>query len=600
MTHRKEDILKTLIGETTNYDKKLALELKKPKSWCKSVSAFANGGGGKLIFGIADDGEIVGLADAKGDAEKISEMIKVRIDPIPDIELSFAEVEGKVLIVLTVMSGCQTPYYYIGDGLQQAFVRIGNESVVATPTKHKELVLKGSNMSYDSQVSRWRFDDMAFTILRATYFNRTNRSFVDSDFESFGIINEKGELTNAGALLADYSPVRHSRLFCTRWNGTDKAHGMLDAMDDEEYSGSLITLLQSGLAFVRRNNKTAWRKTADNRLEYPEYPERAVEEGLVNALIHRSYLELGSEVHIDMYDDRLEIYSPGGLVDGGSINDMDVLNMASRRRNPVLADIFSRLKYMERRGSGFKKIVAAYKEYDIQMDGLKPTFSTPRDNFVLTLPRFDISALKGVYADLCFGDKESLPEDILNIEGGLGEKLGEKCTEKLGEKQVLGLGENQKAILRFLSSDPGLNINNLSKALGISTTAIEKNIASLKGKGLLIRVGGDKGGRWKVVECRSDVAPECRSDDATKCRSDVPQNVPQDIWKKLTPRQQCILHLLIEQPSINREGISVEMKVSKKTIEREIDELRKCLNIRYEGLFSAGHWVVSELSDYKA
>ena len=151
----------------------------------------------------------------------------------------------------------------------------------------------------------------------------------------------------------------------------------MDAIDDEEYSGSLVTLLQAGMDFVRRNSKKAWRKTADNRLEYPEYPERAVEEGLVNALIHRNYLELGSEVHIDMYDDRLEIFSPGGLLDGGSIKDMDVMNMASRRRNPILADIFSRLKYMERRGSGFKKIVAAYKEYDGYTESMNPTFSTP-------------------------------------------------------------------------------------------------------------------------------------------------------------------------------------------------------------------------------
>ena len=140
---------------------------------------------------------------------------------------------------------------------------------------------------------------------------------------------------------------------------------LMGLLDDEEYSGSLVTLLQSGLDFVRRNTRKAWRKTADNRLEYPEYPERAVEEGLVNALIHRNYLELGSEVHIDMFDNRLEIFSPGGLMDGGSIKNMDVMNMASRRRNPILADIFSRLKYMERRGSGFKKIVTAYKSHDV-------------------------------------------------------------------------------------------------------------------------------------------------------------------------------------------------------------------------------------------
>ena len=247
------------------------------------------------------------------------------------------------------------------------------------------MVLKGSHVSYDSQVSRWKFEDMAFTVLRATYFKRTNRSFEDSDYESFGIINEKGELTNAGALIADYSPVRHSRLFCTRWNGLDKANGVMDALDDEEYSGSLITLLQAGLDFVRRNSKKAWRKTADNRLEYPENPERAVEEGLVNALIHRNYLELGSEVHIDMFDDRIEIYSPGGMVSGISLEGKDLLKIPSKRRNPILADIFSRLKYMERRGSGFKKILADY-EGQVEFDETKmPVFEANNDDFTLIL-----------------------------------------------------------------------------------------------------------------------------------------------------------------------------------------------------------------------
>lgn len=196
----------------------------------------------------------------------------------------FAKADDKEFVVLTVMSGRQTPYYYVGDGQMQAFVRVGNESVVASMSKHKELVLKGSNMSYDSLVSHWQFKDMAFTVLRSTYYKRTHRSFEDSDYESFGIIDENGGLTNAGRLLADDSPVRHSRLFCTRWNGLDKAHGMMDALDDEEYSGSLVTLLQAGVDFVRRNSKKAWRKTADSRLEYPEYPERAVEEGITNSL----------------------------------------------------------------------------------------------------------------------------------------------------------------------------------------------------------------------------------------------------------------------------------------------------------------------------
>ena len=141
-----------------------------PKSWCKSVSAFANGIGGKLVWGITDDDTLVGLSDAKRDAEKISEAIKSHIAPIPDFKLLFERCEDKEFVVLDVLLGNQTPYYYIGDGQMQAFMRMGNESVVVSTGKHKELVLKGSHVSYDSQVSRWKFEDMAFTVLHATYF----------------------------------------------------------------------------------------------------------------------------------------------------------------------------------------------------------------------------------------------------------------------------------------------------------------------------------------------------------------------------------------------------------------------------------------------
>ena len=472
--------IRQLIGETTEYDKKLTLETKKPKSWCKSVSAFANGIGGKLIWGIADDDTLVGVADAKGDAEKISEAIKTHLDPIPEFKLSFAKCEDKEFVVLTVLPGEQTPYYYIGDGQMLTFVRIGNESVVASTPKHKELVLKGSNMSYDSLVSRWKFDDMAFTVLRATYFKRTNHSFETSDFESFGIINENGKLTNAGALLADYSPVRHSRLFCTRWNGLDKANGIMEALDDEEYSGSLITLLQSGLNFVRRNSKKAWRKTADNRLEYPEYPERAVEEGLVNALIHRNYLELGSEVHIDMYDDRLEIYSPGGLVDGETIKELDLMNMASRRRNPVLADIFSRLKYMERRGSGFRKIFLAYKTHDGYTEGMDPTFTTPWDCFVLTLPKFDIEGVDGV--EIVYDNNN--------------EKNSHESSERSSERKV----KSSERILELIKHRPTISAAEIAKELNMSSRGVEKQIQKLREAHIIKRVGADYGGYWEVTQ----------------------------------------------------------------------------------------------------
>lgn len=98
----------------------------------------------------------------------------------------------------------------------------------------------------------------------------------------------------------------NSRLFCTRWNGLEKGSIFDDALDDKEFEGNLIYLLQNGSDFIRNNSKVRFAKKAQYRVDKPDYAGRAVTEALVNALIHRDYIVRGSEIHIDMYDDRLE------------------------------------------------------------------------------------------------------------------------------------------------------------------------------------------------------------------------------------------------------------------------------------------------------
>ena len=146
--------IKKLIGETSDYDKKLMLEKKRPKSWCKSVSAFANSFGGVLIFGVSDSGEMIGLEDAEGDAEIISETIKNRITPLPQFKLRFECEEEQKLVILEIYKGEETPYYYAADGVMEAYTRIGNESVLVDATEHKRLVLRGKGTSYDMQSSQ--------------------------------------------------------------------------------------------------------------------------------------------------------------------------------------------------------------------------------------------------------------------------------------------------------------------------------------------------------------------------------------------------------------------------------------------------------------
>ena len=220
--------------------------------------------------------------------------------------------------------------------------------------------------------------------------------------------NETVWLTNAGALFADDSPIYQNRIFCTRWNGLDKSAGVMDSIDDKEYTGSVLSLFEYGKTFVKTNSRKMWHKLPSRRVDFPEYPERAVEEAIANALIHRDYANYGSEVHIDIYDDRLEVVSPGGMFDGGMpIQERgNPRAVGSSRRNPIVADIFNRLDFAERRGSGIGKILDAYDLPLANPCGRKPSFVS--DTFFRTvLPNLTYGLTKEELVS--FAEKQSTP-----------------------------------------------------------------------------------------------------------------------------------------------------------------------------------------------
>ena len=466
------DILK-LIGEATTYDKKEKIERNKSKSWLKSVSAFANGEGGTLIFGISDNNEIIGLTNAEEDAEFISEAIKTKLDPIPTIDLKFKELNGKKLIFLYVNEGQETPYYYIGDKQRMAYVRIGNESVIADRIQLKQLVMKGSGRTYDSLPSSYKFENMAFTKLKSVHYKRLQRSFEDSEFVSWGILDEAGKLTNAGALLADDSPMRQSRIFCTRWNGLTMTNGLGEAIDDIELEGSVIRQLQDAVTFIRNNSHKRWWKENDHREELPDYPERAVTETVANAIIHRDYMQMGSEIHVDMYDDRLEIYSPGGMMDGKLIQQLNPLTVPSKRRNPLLADFFSRLGLMERRGSGMRKIIDAYKQYEHLTTYHAPEFNSNSSEFHVTLWNLNY------------------------VEEEESEFLKEKKEFLKDEKEFLRV---KRMIYKMVSTNPQITVAKMSVTIGLSDRQVRKYIKKMTDLNLIIREGGRKNGSWKIID----------------------------------------------------------------------------------------------------
>ena len=448
-----------LISECTAYDFKIMLEEKRPKSWLKSVSAFANGLGGSLFIGVDNDGIVKGLDDIQRVCETISNKIRDYIDPLPEVEMIPHKTdEGMNVLQLKVNAGNYTPYYYVGDGQRVAFVRIGDESVPATAEHMVRLVLKGSNKTYDSLITGYRKDDNSFIILANEFKKRTEQDWNTKYLLSFGLVTSKGYLTNAGALFSDDCPLWQSRLYCTRWDGKDKS----DAINDAEFTGNIIMLLRGSMNFVKSNTKRGWEKLPTGRKNKPEYAERAVLEAMVNHFIHRDYTVMGGEVHLDIYDDRLTVTSPGGMCNGTLIQNLDIANVSSERRNPILANVMAQLDYMEKRGSGLTRICNETKALDGYQEALSPKFNSTPAQFQTI-----------IYASA----------DTTNV----------------GDVSEMRLTGRQRKILSLINESPTITGKKMSEILSVSQRTIERDLSVLQKLDVLKREGKDNDGVWIVI-----------------------------------------------------------------------------------------------------
>ena len=504
----------TLIAECSAYDFKEMLERKKVKSWLKSVSAFANTDGGSLFYGVNDDGVIVGLENPQSDADFISETIKARLDPVPEIQLIPIEHEGHSLLEVKVKAGTLTPYYYYQDGTRTAYVRVGNESVECNSQQLLSLVLKGTHMTWDSLPTQVDASKHSFIILANTFREQTHQEWNDKYLESFGLVTPDGKLTNAGLLFVDNCTVFQSRIFCTRWTGLYKD----DAISSVEHRANLVLLLKYGMDFIKNYTMSGWVKMPNYRLNLPDYSDRAIFEGLVNHLIHRDYTVMGGEVHIDIYDDRVELVSPGAMLDGTRIQDRDIYKVPSMRRNPVIADVFTQLDYMEKRGSGLRKMRELTEKLPNFLQGKEPQYQTEATSFYTT------------FYNLNWGENGRIPvEEVANRVNSTLEKypVSEECSvEKFGvntnrfgvnEKgsvKKFGVNTNRfgdtsktpkkvsktaQKIIDLVISDPSITADNMANKVGVTKRAIEKNIKSLRDMEILAHEGSDKAGYWRII-----------------------------------------------------------------------------------------------------
>jgi len=529
-----------LLTEATEYEFKATVDEQRPRSWLKTVSAFANGIGGSIYFGVSNERVVLGLDNIDKVAEKVSELIKARIDPaLRNIVLEPLQIEDKEILRLRVFGGANTPYYYVGDGNKDAYYRLGNESVKAPATILNELVLKGMHQTVDCLRTEYRFSNYSYTLFEATYLQKTG-NYIEKprDYYSFDMLTSDDLLTFVGALFADQCPIYQSRVFCTRWNGLKKGGLYIDALDTAEYSSNLISLLNDTMMFIRHNSSVKWKKTGSGRVELPDYPTEAVHEALVNAIVHRDYMIKGSEIHVDMYDDRLEIVSPGGMPDGKFIQYLNIKHIASLRRNPLICDIFSRLKLMERRGSGLHKILDGYPEDNA------PTFISTEQSFIVILKNLNYNQTPDVGTD--------------DLDDGMGvlDVGSDNGTD------VLDVGTDVPDV----GTDNGIDVHDNGIDIGIDVPDVGIDVP-------------DSG-----IDTGTDVIDNGIDND-----TDVIDNV---IDNGLYTHTKNILNAIRSNPNITQKEIALKMNLSSRTVARAIKRLRETKVIRRVGSDRLGYWEI--------
>ena len=224
---------------------------------------------------------------------------------------------------------------------------------------------------------------------------------------------------------------------------------------------------------------------------------------------------MGGEVHIDIYDDRVELVSPGAMLDGTQIQDRDIYNVPSIRRNPVIADMFTQLDYMEKRGSGLRKMRELTEKLPNFLPGKEPHYKTEASSFFTT------------FYNLNWGESGRIPvEEVANRVNstlkkypvneerseekfGVNEKSSERkfgeneksSERKFGEitKNKRSVGKTAQKIIDLVISDPSISAEAMAYRIGVSSRAVEKQIAKLRSMGILTREGADFGGYWRII-----------------------------------------------------------------------------------------------------
>jgi ATP-dependent DNA helicase RecG len=362
------------------YTESLTVELKREvnNDLKKGVIAFANTDGGDIFIGVDDSGNIVGIDNPDDTMARIGNMIRDGIKP--DLT-AYSLIEAiseqeKTIIRVSVLRGAKRPYHLTDKGLKPGgvFVRHGVSFVPATDEAIRQMLKESDGVTFDK--SRCLNQELTFDYTRKV-FEDAGVSFADNNMRTLGLIDADGYFTNAALLLSDQCEYS---VKCAVYEGTGKTKFKAR----REFFGCILKQLDEAYSYISLNNNQNSTFDGLKRVDHPDYPPEALREAILNAVIHRDYDYSGSTI-VNIYDNRVEFISLGGLVKG--ITVIDIMNGVSQPRNTVVAGIFYRLELIESYGTGIQRIMESY-EHSLA----KPTIQAAPASFALCLPKIGASS----------------------------------------------------------------------------------------------------------------------------------------------------------------------------------------------------------------
>ena len=464
-------------GESKNIEYKVAVP-KKSEKYMKTVVAFANGNGGKIVFGIDDNTlEIVGMdednifktMDAITNA--ISDSCEPRIRP----DVTLQTVNNKTVIVVEIFPGAMRPYYIKSEGMTEGtYMRVSGTTRPVEGYMLKELILEGQNRYFDSETCKdLKITDediqnlckvMKETAIKNTWQDSEKTKIKDvtkNTLLSWGILTEvQGEMfpTNAFALLTGKMRMQPI-IQCGLFKGKDRAY----FVDRREFDGPIQNQVDMAYQYVLEKINMGMQIHGIYRQDVYELPTDSVRELIANAVAHRSYLESGN-IQVAIFDDRLEVTSPGMLLNNVSIKKM--IEGYSKPRNPAIANAFAYMKIIEKWGTGIPRIFRECTEYGL-----------PEPELI----DFDGDFRVNMY-------RKSL----------ISEKQVTDVTEKVTDvtEKVTGI---EVKILELISNDPAITTSKLANMLFVTRKTISTHMKIMKKNNVIERIGSDRKGYWKIL-----------------------------------------------------------------------------------------------------